>query len=139
MSDERRVGLTGTRDGMTIQQYAAVTQVLAELGPAWLHHGDCVGADADAHSIAEQLGIKTHIHPPANTTYRAYCDGDAYEESASYLVRDRHLVDRTSVLIAAPNGFTDQGGGTWYTIRYARSQRKRVIIVFPNGTIREEP
>jgi hypothetical protein len=40
------VGVTGTREGITVWQEAVVTRLLQEMPYLELHHGDCVGADA---------------------------------------------------------------------------------------------
>jgi hypothetical protein len=38
-------------------------------------------------------------------------------------------------MIATPKGFTEEArGGTWFTIRYARSKNKPLIIVYPDGS-----
>jgi len=46
------IGSTGTRHGMTAEQRAAVAQLIVGLaaGVAFtVHHGDCVGANAELH------------------------------------------------------------------------------------------
>jgi len=47
-----RVGFTGTRQGMTRGQERALRDLLASYQGATVHHGDCVGAGAQAHHIA---------------------------------------------------------------------------------------
>jgi hypothetical protein len=52
----------------------------------------------------------------------------------------RHgMTDACDVLIACPCDADEQNhGGTWYTVSYARKKGKRIIIVWPNGTLTEE-
>ena len=75
-----RIGLTGTREGMTEQQKRSLIQLLAEYRPTEFHHGDCVGADAEAHTIVQQhcTTARIVIHPPTNPAMRAFCHGDAH-------------------------------------------------------------
>ena len=58
----RRIGFTGTREGMTGYQSAALCELLCDrltnprfLGVWWLHHGCCQGADAEAHSHVDRF------------------------------------------------------------------------------------
>ena len=60
----QHIGFTGSRNGLSDAQTAALAQVLVSLEPLTLHHGDCVGADAHAHQIAEAAGWPTVTHPP---------------------------------------------------------------------------
>lgn len=126
------VGFSGTRKGMSENQKYAVREVLDGLAALTLHHGDCVGADAEAHEIAVACGFLTVAHPPENPSLRAYCRTDGKMLPLPYLERDRAIVDATYMLIAAPESATPDKGGTWYTIRYAMSQNKPVIII-PKG------
>lgn len=59
------------------EQRAALVQLLVGLQPTELHHGDCVGADADAHRLAREHLTTTRIvvHPPDNPVKRASCHG----------------------------------------------------------------
>jgi hypothetical protein len=117
----------------TVQAEAATIQLL---GADWLHHGDCIGADAQMHSIAKRLRIKVALHPPINSFKRAFCQSDFIYSEADYLRRNHAIVTRTSRLIAAPKDFKEQlRSGTWSTIRYALRTGKPVFIVFPDGTI----
>jgi predicted Rossmann fold nucleotide-binding protein DprA/Smf involved in DNA uptake len=56
------------------------------------------------------------------------------------LVRNRIIVDGCDVLLAAPSGAERDNprSGTWMTVRYARKRRKRIVIVWPDGTTTEE-
>ena len=63
-----RIGFIGTRQGMTERKKIAVRDLLASYAGAILHHGDAVGADAEAHDIALAVGCAIVIHPPAIDT-----------------------------------------------------------------------
>jgi hypothetical protein len=45
------IGFTGTRQGMTAEQKSALRNLL-DGGAGDFHHGDCIGADSEAHGIA---------------------------------------------------------------------------------------
>jgi len=136
---ERHIGFTGTREGMSDHQketFAGIlktAKLLSELEDEVIvfHHGDCKGADADAHAIALELGCSVIIHPPVKRIMRAYCQG-AREilPPEDYLERDRCIVDSVSGMIAAPKSDKEEvRSGTWYTVRYARKTNKRVILL----------
>lgn len=132
-----KVGFTGTRHGMSRAQCGAVADLLfVELAPVCeLHHGDCVGADADADLIAHAQGIATVVHPPYLPAYRAWSKNAAeYRPPKDYLSRDVDIVDETDVLIAAPYRETERGG-TWFTVRYARQQNRPLAIVYRSGFV----
>lgn len=134
------VGFTGTRHGLTVPQLLTIGDVLAILAGGWLHHGDCLGADREVHKIAETLGIKTHTHPPASKKWRAYCASNASDQPRAYIDRNHDIVDAVDELIAAPAEMEEVvRSGTWATIRYARKKRKRVTIVYPDGSLELTP
>jgi hypothetical protein len=97
------------------------------------HHGDCVGADAEAHVIATVLGFETVVHPPKNEKLRAFCKGDLILEPRDYLARNHQIIDATDLLFAVPDGPETKRSGTWSTIRYARKVAEpnttRVVIL----------
>lgn len=131
------VGFTGTRQGMSEAQSAAVSDLLSEtLAPvAELHHGDCIGADTEAHAIALNHDIPVILHPPEVPKFRAWNTGAAeYRPPLPYLVRNHAIVDETHILIAAPLNH-EGNGGTWATIKYARSKRKPIAMITPAGSI----
>lgn len=103
-----------------------------------LHHGDCVGADSEAHDIAVECGYGIVLHPPSNYSKRAWREALPHmmRREKAYLDRNRDIVNETVALIAAPAEMDEQPkGGTWFTIRYARRQGKTVVIIFPDGSI----
>ena len=138
-----KVGFTGTRKGMTILQKKKLLAFLTKFGNVIkeVHHGDCVGADAEFHEIVRQNfpTIKIVIHPPINPKFRAFCDGDEERKPKDYLARNRDIVDETDILIACPAQKKEiLRSGTWATVRYARKKKKFILIIFPDGSLEVE-
>lgn len=139
------VGFTGTQQGLTAAQARAVYALLLELRPKQIHHGDCVGADADLDGMARHLECRPMIviHPPTDDQKRAFCSmrtGSPCEndvlEPLPYLVRNRAIVDAADVVIACPKSAAEElRSGTWATVRYARSTGKTLHIVHPTGNV----
>jgi hypothetical protein len=134
-----QVGVTGSRAGITDAQDRRALELLDDLKPTWLHHGDCVGADEALHRIAQHLGISIGIHPPKAETYRAWLIGNSAWPARPYLKRDQEIVDYSEILIAFPRSRETKSSGTWATFRMAREAGKPRIAVLPDGCcIREE-
>lgn len=130
------LGFTGTRHGMTSGQQAQLRIALTTLAHAdAFHHGDCVGADAQAHAIARELGLPCHIHPPLNRTLRAFCRGQVVYPPCEYLARNALIVQACAILLAAPQTREEvQRSGTWATVRHARRCGRQVILLLPEET-----
>jgi hypothetical protein len=126
------VGFTGTIEGMSERQLTALRVHLMAVEPnSEFHHGDCLGADEEAHEIAHELGFLIVIHPPLNKSKRAFCTR-AFQvlKPKQYLERNHDIVDACQVLFAAPK--TDEEelrSGTWATVRYARKMNKQRLIL----------
>lgn len=125
MSDtalRRRVGVTATRHPLVPEQFEWLSRRLGDLyvPGAELHHGDCVNGDAQAHTVGHALGYRIFVHPPLQTRWRAYTVGDVTLEPRDFIVRNRAIVDLSSVLLAVPDGPEIIRSGTWSTVRYAR-------------------
>lgn len=106
-----------------------------------LHHGDCVGGDAEAHAIAVSLGYASRGHPPQADSMRAHCwPMVEVAEPKPYLARNHDLVDVSHELLALPDSPLEKrrGSGTWATIRYARKIERALTIIWPDGTTTEE-
>ena len=119
---------------MTDEQKFAVANLL--MTAKELHHGDCVGSDAQVHRVAKSLGCRIVLHAPLNPIKRARCDADSYWPERPYIERDHDIVDATDSMIATPAEFSEQlRSGTWATIRYARKVGRQVTIVYPYGSL----
>lgn len=120
---------------MTAEQAATVERI-TKSGFDEVHHGDCVGADTDMHRIARANGQRVVGHPPTNPRLRAWNECDDLLPEADYHVRNRAIVDACDVLVATPAEYDEQPrGGTWGTVRYARSVGREHVVVLPDGTL----
>ena len=141
---EESLGFTGTQKGMTPAQKGVVADLLVEFDPVEVHHGDCIGADEEFHDIVLEFSnrVKVVIHPPLDSSKRAYCKGDEARSRKEYLRRNRDIVAESDVLIAVPKQMRElkgrSGGGTWATVRYARQAEIPVYIVFPDGAVDDD-
>lgn len=130
-----KIGVTGTRSGMSETQIEAVHEFLQQFDPTTteLHHGDCVGVDAEVAEMAKMLGIRVVCHPPEKTELRAWFDSDETRNPLSYFARNRNIVDETDQLMVVPYQDSHQPhGGTWYTHDYAKKKGKDPVVFFPN-------
>ena len=138
-----RVGFTGTRGGMTGPQLLSLHRWLTDNPATEYHDGDCVGADDQffrtCRYFAHAFAAKTHAHPCDIPSQRAFNHHDVLHDPEQPLVRNRDIVDAVDVMLACPAGMQEeQRSGTWMTIRYARKQKRRIEIFWPDGTVTEE-
>lgn len=136
------IGFTGSQVGMNATQNLAILDHLKDKQTlsgyeTYIHHGDCIGADAGFDIIAKIIDIPTIIHPPENPHKRAFCDGYfEIREPKPYLDRNKDIVDESDILIVCPNTMHESlRSGTWSTWRYAKKTGKPWIIFFPDGTV----
>lgn len=136
------VGITGTQRGLSMAQKSQLYRLLRSVydkyspnGEVWLHHGDCVGVDAEAHEIASKIGYRICLHPPSNIKKRACVKGaDRVERPQIYSIRNHDIVRESDYLIGVPyNDYEIVRSGTWATIRYARQRRVPYTVIYPNG------
>lgn len=132
-----RIGFTGTQHGMSaIQKLELVdilTIIMTETPDSEFHHGDCIGADAEAAIIAARLNFIVVGHPPNITTKRAFFKSDLTVPALPYLARNKKIVDSCQLLIAAPNEDIEVlRSGTWSTVRYARKTNVPVYVMLNN-------
>jgi hypothetical protein len=136
-----KVGFTGTQHGMTMRQHRQLIEILLGRDVSEFHHGDCIGSDAEAHVIAQSLGIRMVVHPPENDAKRAFVtlsEGTARQHADEihvprpYLKRNHDIVSACKLLIAAPKRLREQRrSGTWATIRFANQNGVEVVIIVP--------
>ena len=136
----RHVGFTGTREGMTQKQKEMLHAELLRptFADAFFHHGDCIGADAEAHDIAERLELRINIHPSDRIAGRALKKpnkGGNLWPPKPPLERNAIIVAAADVLIACPKQMQEVlRSGTWATVRYARKKGIEVTIIYPDGS-----
>ena len=129
-----KIGITGTREGMTEHQFEMVKQYLSlhYSEGAEFHHGDCVGVDAEAATLAKDIGYKIISHPgPDNDGLRAYVPADESREPQTHFKRNRTIVDACDYLLVVPLQMEPQSrGGTWYTYDYAVKKNKSFFVIY---------
>lgn len=122
-----KVGFSGTREGMSVEQLDQLGFVLACLGRQGMnqtsrpthefHYGTHetvdLKADRAAANLAHRYGWKVVPHHAVRGTE---------------LKRDREMVAVVDILIAAPStDKEEQRSGTWATVRYMRALRRPVV------------
>lgn len=143
------VGFVGTRRGMRPDQRSAVYLLLRGLyrdAGITLHHGDGIGADAEFHELARKVfGPDSWIvgHPSTHNL-RAFCEFDEERDRLPPLERNRVIAEAADIVLAAPYEMTEQErddtwhDDTWNTIRIARELARELVIVYPDGSVKEE-
>lgn len=129
------ISFTGTQLGLTSFQAEKLQNLLKEYrsyGYEWFHHGDCIGADAQAAEIARILGYKLHKYPCNIASKQANTDADKINPIKPPLDRNRDIVNASNILIACPKEMHEiMRSGTWATIRYARKVKKLIHKIAP--------
>lgn len=131
-----KIGFTGTRIGMTDWQRRAFLRLLEHYSRQDIHldgieilHGCCVGSDAQVHELALKVGCPVHGYPADHPLRDLTLDGFAtLAEPAAPLDRNRVIVERSDLMIAAPASGNIRGG-TWRTIRLAVELGKLVHVL----------
>lgn len=140
------VGVTGTRRGITLEQTFGLEKLLDDNFIIALHHGQCVGADEEAHKAALRRKMYIEVHPPLIKKYVFHIPSTLeYLEynritimpELPYLERNKKIVSASDFLIALPKEETGmkQRSGTWSTVRYAQQLKRTVHVVRPSGLI----
>lgn len=130
-----KIGITGTREGMTEDQFDQVWNFLKEkfTEGSEFHHGDCVGVDAEAALVAKEIGYKIVGHPgPSVDGLRAFFESDESRDPMSHFKRNRTIVDSCDFLLVVPlQDCWQPRGGTWYTHDYARKKMVPLQVIWP--------
>lgn len=145
----RAIGFTGTRKGFTEAQREGLRLLMAWLtdtgGSLPLpgvpqvvgHHGQAEGADEAFWLICRELGWGIEMWPALHTTAETGLivhPKEVLHLPDEPLRRNRKIVDVTEALIACPaSRREEQRSGTWATVRYARSKRRPIYMVWPDG------
>lgn len=139
------LGFTATRGSLTKAQAAAVRLPLC--AAKTVRHGDCRGGDAHIHRLTliekrartdpEDTPLRIIIHPGDLPFMRAHCGSwDEIHPEKRCLDRNHDIVDACDMLVALPKEGQEQlRSGTWATIRYARKQKKLMMIIYPDGAV----
>ncbi len=140
-----KVGFTGTREGLTELQRQSLRKWLRDNRPTEVHHGMCVGGDAEFSCAVVDVTLddETPPHEVAHPcTLRNLqwtdCWADEIRPELPPLERNRNIVDAVDVLLVGPKGPEELRSGTWSTCRYARTQQKRRVVFWPDGKVEEE-
>lgn len=142
-----KLGFSGTKKGMTLGQFETLCKkVIMETAlfeNIEGHHGDCIGADKEFHSILDSLFACTKIviHPSNIKGTQAHCVSPKAEwrEELPPLTRDRHIAKESDYLFFTPK--EDEmmlRSGTWTTVRKAIAFNKKFTVILPDGSIRTE-
>lgn len=135
-----KIGFTGSRYGMSQSQKTAFCHLIRWMHNHYgdsmefeeFHHGDCKGADAEAHEWIRGFdkNIPIHIHPPNKDDWRAFCKSRHKYKPKPFYKRNEDIVDKCNLIIAVPYSIVNQSGGTWHTIKYARRIEVPMVILW---------
>jgi hypothetical protein len=137
----RKLGFTGTRNGLSDNQRAWLALEIQSNPPAKAGHGDCVGADGDFHDLLRLYAPSCEIHvwPSLFEGLRAFKKGDVMYEPEKAGVRDKHIVKFATHFVGCPpTDFEVQRSGSWQTLRMARNRLNKGLLkelhwIGPNG------
>lgn len=99
-------------------------------------HGDCVGADAEAHDIVREVRPEAKVikYPSNLPDKTAGKEADEVREPNEPLQRNKDIVRDSDLVIGAPRQQKEiPRSGTWMTLRETRRKNKAVVTFGPNG------
>lgn len=138
------VGFTGTaRAPLPHCQNQELRRVLNQLrgeGYRWLGTGMARHSDAQANTLARRQGYATRGYPMTGNPHPPLFFVDWKQYAKPPLVRDDDIAIDCDVLVACPAG-TEASlprSGTWATIRRARKLSRKIIIIWPDGSVTRE-
>ncbi len=152
------LGFTGTRRGLTDAQLMLLSSVVEVPPDRVFHGGEIDGADLQFHDWLIKRGVnpRSIFVLPGDARQHAYWaerQRREYQANRSretigtfhllatqpYLKRNRVIANECHRLLAAPGEYAMQlRSGTWATVRYARAAGKPVMLILPDGTVKEE-
>lgn len=141
MTTTLRLGFTGTQQGMNARQRAHLVAHLKRWSKKYthleIHHGDCIGADAQFHELCLEHWpgeVQVVLHPPTSSAKRAFCTSPGQLEmpKKDYLKRNHEIVAAVDGMLAAPKEENEQlRSGTWATVRHSRKTETPLIMLYP--------
>jgi hypothetical protein len=126
------IAITGSREGLTDWQRAALTKALRRPTVTGIVHGDCVGADAEADAVAASLGLPRWCYPSNAWLYRANTHATKLADPAPPLVRNEWIVRDGAAVVALPR---PSSRGTWHAVRIAQRLGKALLVLGEAGVI----
>lgn len=141
MTHHKSLGISGSRDGLTLHQRAFMLSWMRNHNAQVVHHGDCIGADEQVARLFSTTFSYIIAHPGHIAAMRANCEvNDLTLSPLNTLVRNRFIVKHSNHILAFPSQRSPgTRSGTWYTIDYAQKQNKPVTVVLPSGEVQEFP
>ena len=130
-------GVTGTQHGWTEAQRVQFTLMVAELDVTEWHHGDCIGVDDQASEVIRlRFGQDIiHAHPPDDDRKRAYVPSGPSHPLKPYLERNWDIAKAVETLFVIPKTRKKLvRSGTWHTYRAAKACKKRIIVIYADGS-----
>jgi hypothetical protein len=136
----KSIGTTGTRYGLTEEQRYWVEDFSDNKNNIIdvLHHGDCIGSDAEVATIFSRRGTYIIAHPGhGRAELRAHCAvNNLVLPVRPYLSRNRDILRASLMLLGFPKTEIEiTRSGTWSTIRYARAIKLPIYVVTPSGKV----
>lgn len=120
------LAFTGRSDKLTFQQWDTLDTFLAMPELHWFVavHNNGDGADNAFNNLCTKYAFRSIL-------------ADPHDPSLGHMAKNRALVARAGVLIAAPptHYVTKTGSGTWETVKYGWKKGIPVWIIWPNGAM----
>lgn len=134
-----KLGITGTRSGMSPEQKVKFLELIEELKPDVFIDGCCVGVDEECFLLVKDLLLVTVGRPGYSAltqeeinNNRSVYQRDKMYPSKTHFARNRDIVNESDVMIAIPYELGGKGG-TNYTIDYAIKVGKPLYIILRDG------
>ena len=136
-----KVGFAGTVLGMNAAQQAAFLAFIDGNDIEEFRSGGCVGADQQATELicrsttARVIVCRQPMQKIESPLVRAVA-AETIKPARKGASRNKALVDASDVVVLAPKA-RDKTGGTYSTCLYARWCCKRVVFMWPDGTVED--